>query len=115
MQSIVLKSKLFNLTITDAEIAYEGSIAIDKTLLRKARIQQYEQVHVLDVTNGARFITYAIKGEPGEVCINGAAAKLVEVGDEIIVLAYGLTMNEVEEIRPKIINGISGKGESSER
>jgi aspartate 1-decarboxylase len=97
----VLKSKLYELKITDANIKYDGSIAIDKDLLRIADIWQFEQVHVLNVTNGKRFITYAIDGNPGEVCVYGAAAKLVDIGDELIVLAYAQTD---KAIKPKIFS-----------
>jgi aspartate 1-decarboxylase len=88
MQRIMLKSKIYNVFVTGADLHYEGSITIDKMLLNFADIYEYEQVHVLDVTNGKRFITYAINGEPGEICVNGAASKLVEINDQLIILAY---------------------------
>jgi aspartate 1-decarboxylase len=87
---IMLKSKLFGLRVADADPKCEGSITLDPEWMRKADILEYEQVHVLDVTNGKRFVTYAIAGEEGDVCVNGAASKLVEIGDDVIVLSYAV-------------------------
>ncbi|MFH1851983.1 MAG: aspartate 1-decarboxylase [Candidatus Neomarinimicrobiota bacterium] len=88
MYRTLLKSKLHRATVTGADLEYEGSISIDPELLRAADILPYEQVDVYDITNGARLTTYAIVGKPGEVCLNGAAARLVVVGDQIIVACY---------------------------
>ena len=85
---VMLKSKIHRAHITDANINYEGSITIDKELMQEADILPYEQVHVLDVNNGARLMTYAIEGGKGEICVNGAAARLVTKGDTIIILSY---------------------------
>lgn len=101
---IVLKSKLYNLVVNDANANYEGSITIDGCLLSKAGINEYEQVHVLDVTNGTRLITYAMRGKEGEVCINGAATKKIDVGDTIMVLAYCTIDTGIKIREPKIIN-----------
>jgi aspartate 1-decarboxylase len=84
----MLKSKIHRATVTGADLHYIGSISIDPELLARADIREHEQVAVLDIDNGARFETYAIVGEPGEVCVNGAAARLVAPGDRIIVLTY---------------------------
>jgi aspartate 1-decarboxylase len=84
----MLKSKVHRATVTGADLHYVGSISIDPELLQRADIREHEQVAVLDVDNGARFETYAIVGEPGEVCVNGAAARLVAPGDRVIVLTY---------------------------
>jgi aspartate 1-decarboxylase len=84
----MLKSKIHRATVTGADLHYVGSISIDPALLRRADIREHEQVAVLDIDNGARFETYAIVGEPGEVCVNGAAARLVAPGDRVIVLTY---------------------------
>jgi aspartate 1-decarboxylase len=84
----MLKSKIHRATVTGADLHYVGSISIDPELLRRADIREHEQVAVLDIDNGARFETYAIEGEPGEVCLNGAAARLVNPGDRVIVLTY---------------------------
>jgi aspartate 1-decarboxylase len=86
----MLKSKIYGIKVTDADLACDGSITIDYRLMEKAGLQEYEQVHVLDIANGARFVTYVIKGEAGEMKVNGAAAKLVTIGDPLIVLAYGI-------------------------
>ena len=86
----MLKSKIHRATVTDADISYEGSITIDTHLMKEADILPYEQVHVLNINNGARFTTYAIEGEEGsgEICVNGAAARLVVKGDTVIILTY---------------------------
>jgi aspartate 1-decarboxylase len=86
----MLKSKIHRVRITESNIDYEGSITIDKQLMEAADILPYEQVHVLDVNNGARFTTYAIEGKygSGEICVNGAAARLVAKGDIAIILTY---------------------------
>ena len=86
----MLKSKIHRATVTDADVNYEGSITLDPLLMEAADILPYEQVHVLDVNNGARLTTYAIEGSrgAGEVAINGAAARLVNVGDTVIILTY---------------------------
>ena len=84
----MLKSKMHRATVTGADLHYIGSISIDPALLELADIREHEQVAVLDIDNGARFETYAIVGEPGEVCVNGAAARLVAPGDRVIVLTY---------------------------
>ena len=87
---MMLKSKIHRARVTDANLHYEGSITIDRLLMEAADILPYEQVHVLDVDNGARLETYAIDGEPGSgvVCINGAAARLVCKGDTVIIISY---------------------------
>ena len=86
----ILKSKIHRATVTQADLHYEGSITVDPLLLEAADIIPFEQVHVLDVDNGARLTTYAIEGErgSGQVCINGAAARLVSPGDTVIILTY---------------------------
>jgi aspartate 1-decarboxylase len=90
MRRIVLKSKIHRARVTAAELHYEGSITIDPHLMKAADILPHEQVHVLDVDNGARFVTYAIEGDPGSgtIQVNGAAARLVTVGDTVIVITY---------------------------
>lgn len=84
-----LRAKLHRATITAADRDYEGSISLDRELCRAAGLLEFEQVDIYDITNAARFTTYVIYGEPGAVQINGAAAALVQVGDQIIVAAYG--------------------------
>ena len=85
---IMLKGKIHRARVTDLSIDYEGSIAIDRRLMEEADILPYEQVQVLNINNGARFSTYAIEGESGEICLNGAAARLAVKGDIIIILTY---------------------------
>jgi aspartate 1-decarboxylase len=100
---IMLKSKIHGIKVTDVNANYHGSITIDAKLLRRADILEYEQVHVLDITNGARFETYIIKGGKDECCVNGAAAKLVEFGDTLIILAYGIYDSVARYHKPKIV------------
>ncbi len=88
MRRRMMKSKIHRATVTGADVAYVGSISLDPRLMKAADILAHEQVQVLDVDNGARLETYAIPGGPGEVCLNGAAARLVQVGDRVIVLTY---------------------------
>ena len=93
MQRVMLKSKIHRATVTDSDLHYVGSITIDPDLLEAADILEHEQVHVVDVDNGARFETYTIPGRrgSGEICVNGAAARLVHRGDTIIVISYAPT------------------------
>ncbi len=89
MQRTMMKSKIHRATVTGANLHYVGSITLDRELMKLADIQEFEQVAVLDIDNGARFETYAIEGGPGDVSLNGAAAHLVEPGDRVIVITYG--------------------------
>ena len=86
----MMKSKIHRARVTDLNIDYEGSITIDRKLMQEADILPYEQVHVLNVNNGVRFSTYAIEGESGsgQICLNGASARLVCKGDIVIILTY---------------------------
>lgn len=88
MRRRMLKSKVHRATVTAADLNYIGSISLDPVLMAAADIIEYEQVAVLDIDNGARFETYVIAGGNGEVCLNGAAARLVHPGDKVIVLTY---------------------------
>ncbi len=103
----MLKSKIHRATVTDANIDYEGSITVDRKLMEAADIIPYEQVHVLNISNGARFTTYAIEGEEGsgEICLNGAAARLAVKGDLVIILTYtSVPEEETVNYRPKIVH-----------
>lgn len=103
---IMLKSKIHRARVTHANIDYEGSISIDKRLMEAADILPYEQVKVLDINNGARFETYAIEAEAGsgEIGIQGAAARLVTVGDMVIILAYcQVKEEEAHNFAPKLV------------
>ncbi len=84
----MMKSKIHRATVTGAELDYAGSISIDTGLMKLADILEWEQVAVLDIDNGARFETYAIAGEPGQIQLNGAAARLVEPGHRVILVTY---------------------------
>jgi len=100
------KSKLHRAAVTQAALHYEGSISIDARLLEAAEIQPFERVQVVDVANGARFETYAVVGEGGSgmVCVNGAAARLVQVGDPVIIITYAqFTPAEARGHRPRIV------------
>jgi len=100
----MLKSKIHRAHVTDANAHYEGSITIDKKLMEAADILPYEQVDVLNVNSGARFTTYAIVGEKGEICLNGAAARLVIKGDIVIILAYAhMDDAEAGKCQPKLV------------
>ena len=92
----MLRAKIYRATVTEANVDYEGSITLDTELLGAADILPFEQVHVLDIDNGTRLQTYAIEGERGSgvVCLNGAAASLIDQGDLVIVLAYDKTTEE---------------------
>jgi aspartate 1-decarboxylase len=103
----MLKSKIHRARVTDANIDYEGSITIDRKLMAEADILPYEQVHVLNINNGARFTTYAIEGEAGSgaICLNGAAARLAVKGDIVIILTYCQVPEEsTKNHRPKIVH-----------
>ena len=101
----MLKSKLHRATVTATEIDYEGSIAIDQDLLDRVDIQPYEQVHIYNITSGSRFITYVITAERGSgtFSINGAAARLAQINDRIIVAAYGNIDTDKETKQPKVL------------
>ena len=102
----VLKSKIHRVTVTEANLDYIGSITIDEDLMSAANIYAGEKVQVVDNTNGARLETYVIPGKRGSgcICINGAAAHLVHVGDTVIIMAYGLmTEEEIKTFKPAII------------
>lgn len=106
MKRTMCKSKIHRATVTDANLNYEGSITVDATLLDAADILEYEQVHVVNVSNGARFETYAMHGTPGsgDVVINGAAARLVQAGDTVIIFSYGtFDAAELEGFEPTFI------------
>jgi aspartate 1-decarboxylase len=100
----MLKSKIHRATVTDANLNYEGSITIDRKLMKAADILPYEQVHVVDVNNGNRLVTYAIEGESGEICLNGAAARLATKGDIVIILSYtNVEEAELQDYHPRLV------------
>ena len=107
MRRRMLKSKIHRATVTDANLHYVGSITVDPELLATADILEHEQVAVVDIDNGARFETYTIAGRPGsgDMCLNGAAARLVQPGDRIIVISYAeYESAELEDYAPRIVH-----------
>ena len=105
MQRIMLKSKLHRAKVTATEIDYEGSIAIDEDLLDRVGISPLEQVHIYNINTGGRFVTYVISAERGSgtFSINGAAARLAQINDRIIVVAYGMIDTDQEKNNAQII------------
>lgn len=107
MQRTLLKSKIHRATVTDAQLHYEGSVTIDINLMRAADIIDHEQVHIFDVNNGSRLITYAIPGPAGSgtICINGAAAHLVDPGDLIIICCFAqYDEQELKGHHPQVVH-----------
>ncbi len=106
MQKIMLTAKLHRATVTDRDIEYEGSIQIDEALMEEVGISSYEQVHIYDINNGNRLITYVRPGKCGSgiISVNGAAARLVERKDRIIIVAYGMIdTDKVENYQPRVL------------
>ena len=111
MQRTMLKSKIHRATVTDSDLHYVGSITIDPDLLEAADMLVHEQVHVVDVDNGARFETYTILGErgSGEIKVNGAAARLVHQGDTIIVISYAAYDEaDLQSYEPRVVHVEAG-------
>lgn len=104
MKIEMLKSKIHRATVTGADLDYVGSVSIDPALVEAVGLREYEKVDVLDIDNGARLTTYVILGKPGEVCLNGAAARLVHKGDKVIIAAYAqFDETEAAAFRPKVV------------
>jgi aspartate 1-decarboxylase len=105
MQRTMLKSKIHRATVTGACVDYEGSVTIDSRLLEASDILEYEQVHIYNVSNGERFATYVIRGEPdsGVICLNGAAARKVSVRDLVIICSY-VSLDDTECVNHKARN-----------
>jgi aspartate 1-decarboxylase len=115
MNRTMLKSKIHRCRITGSDLHYVGSITVDEDLLDAADIREHEQVHVVDVDNGARFETYTIAGRrgSGEIKVNGAAARLVHTGDTVIVISYAeYDEREIETYEPKVVH-VSASGDNS--
>jgi aspartate 1-decarboxylase len=107
MNRTMLKSKIHRCRITDSDLHYVGSITVDEDLLDAADIREFEQVHVVDVDNGARFETYTIAGQrgSGEIKVNGAAARLVHTGDTVIVISYAsYSAEDLESYEPRVVH-----------
>jgi len=106
MNITMLYSKLHRATVTEANLHYVGSITIDQNLLDAANMRVGQKIDIVNINNGERFSTYIIPGEPGkkEICLNGAAARKVHVGDKIIIIAYAtMSEKEADEFEPKIV------------
>ncbi len=102
----MLRAKIHRIAVTEREVEYEGSLTLDAELMRAADLVPYERIEVYDVTNGNRFATYVIEGPAasGTCCVNGAAARLVERGDRLIIAAYvGVDEREARDHRPKLV------------
>ena len=105
MQRVLMKSKIHRATVTRADLHYEGSCSIDPALMKLADIVVGEQLHIVNVNNGSRAITYAIEGEPGEVALNGAMAHIGEPGDLVILITYAsVEEGEVAAFRPRVVH-----------
>ena len=105
MLRTMLKSKIHRARVTQADLHYVGSVTIDADLMDAADLLDGEQVTIVDIDNGARLVTYAINGGRGDVCLNGAAARLVHPGDRIIVITYGDYEDaEIEDYAPRIVH-----------
>lgn len=118
MNLSMLKAKIHRATVTDADLNYEGSISICPDLIKASKLLIYERVDIYNVNNGARFSTYVIEGKPGEICLNGAAARHVQRGDLVIICSYcGLNESEARTHKPSVVfvdekNRIKAVGES---
>lgn len=103
----LMKSKIHRATVTDANLNYEGSLSIDKSLMEIAQIYPHEKVQVVNINNGARFETYAIEAESGsgEICLNGAAARLGQKGDKVIIITYcNINRDDVHKHIPVVVS-----------
>jgi len=104
MRSSFLKCKIHRATVTGADLNYEGSISIDPVLCEAAGLHEFERVEIYDCNNGARFATYVIYGQPGDICLNGAAARMVHKGDLVIIAAFAdLEQNEIASHKPSLV------------
>jgi aspartate 1-decarboxylase len=103
MKREMFHGKVHRARVTGADLDYEGSITVGPELLEAAGIDVYERVQIVNISNGERFETYTMEGEPGEVCVNGAAARLAEVGDIVILIAYA-TYEEGEKPDPTVVH-----------
>ena len=100
----MLYSKIHRATVTDADLNYEGSISIDKALIAEAGLLLNQKVDIYNCNNGARFSTYVIEGKKGQICLNGAAARHVQKGDLVIIVAYcSLSMDEAKKHKPQVV------------
>jgi aspartate 1-decarboxylase len=105
MKITMLKSKIHRAAVTGADLTYEGSISIDPKLVDAARLVPFERVEIYNCNNGERFATYVILGKPGEICLNGAAARLVQKGDLVIIASYAeFEREEIASHKPSLVH-----------
>ena len=104
MKINALYSKIHRATVTNADLEYEGSISIDKKLMKRAKLFVNQKVDIYNCNNGARFSTYVIEGDKGEICLNGAAARHVQKGDKVIIVAYAsIDVTEATKHKPTVV------------
>ena len=104
MMVTILKSKIHRAKVTGSDLNYEGSIAIDHRLMKSASLYEFEKVDIFNINNGKRFSTYVIRGKPGEISLNGAAARLVQKDDLLIIVSYAqIDESDLNSFKPKII------------
>ena len=104
MKIQMMYSKIHRATVTNADLTYEGSVSIDRSLIAKANLLVNQKVDILNCNNGARFSTYVIEGKKGEVCLNGAAARHVQKGDTVIIVAYAsMDMAKAKTFEPTVV------------
>jgi aspartate 1-decarboxylase len=100
----LMRCKIHRATVTEADLNYEGSISLDPVLIKAAGLFVHEKVDILNCNNGARFTTYVIEGKKGQVCLNGAAARLVQKGDLVIIVAYAsMPINKAKAYKPEVV------------
>lgn len=100
----LMRCKIHRATVTEADLNYEGSISLDPALIKAAGLFLHEKVDILNCNNGARFTTYVIEGKKGQVCLNGAAARLVQKGDLVIIVAYGsMAIEKAKGFKPEVV------------
>lgn len=100
----MMYSKIHRATVTDADLTYEGSISIDKALIKRAKLHVNQKVDILNCNNGARFSTYVIEGKKQQICLNGAAARHVQKGDVVIIVAYAsIPLEQAEDFEPTVV------------
>ncbi|MBC7458116.1 MAG: aspartate 1-decarboxylase [Bdellovibrionaceae bacterium] len=116
MKVDMMYSKIHRATVTNADLTYEGSISIDQALIKKAKLHVNQKVDILNCNNGARFSTYVIEGKKQQICLNGAAARHVQKGDVVIIVAYAsIPLEQAESFKPTVIFVDSKNNFSEER
>lgn len=104
MKIDMMYAKIHRATVTGADLTYEGSVSIDSALIKKAKMYLNQKVDIVNCNNGARFTTYIIAGKKGEICLNGAAARLVQKGDKVIIISYAsIDLKDAEKHEPTVV------------